>query len=220
MLFHKTIGAGGVGGGELVSQYLGYCGNNAASGGAVTVSGADLGTYDSSRLIVVAVTGSYGDDPNSVTVNGTTATMVAGPSSTGFNFGQIWAAAASGASGDIVVSGAPGQAFGFHWYAVYTGTPTPSAVVDNDSSTSSTDINVYSSGIVIGAISTRADSTISDVTMDAAGDVTTYGPIISNNGGRYGFTWIALPTETATPTTFNFSGITEGGNKAIASWGP
>lgn len=207
-------------GGALTSQYLGYCGDNAASSGAITVSGADLGTYDSSRLIIVAVAGSFGHDPTSVTVNGTSATMVAGPASTAANFGQIWAAAASGTSGDIVVSGAPGVSFGFHWYAIYTNTPTPSAVVDNDNSVSSTDINVYDSGITIGSISTRSDSLINDVTMDAAGDVTTYGPIISNSSTRYGFTWIALPTESASPTTFNFSGVTEGGNKAIASWEP
>lgn len=207
-------------GGALTPQYLGYCGDNAASSGAITVSGADLGTYDSSRLIIVAVAGSFGDDPNTVTVNGTNATMVAGPNSTTANFGQIWAAAASGTSGDIVVSGAPGNAFGFHWYAVYTETPTPSAVVDNNASQSSTDINVYSLGVVVGAISTRSDSTMNDVTMDAAGDVTTYGPIVSDSSSRYGFTWIALPSESASPTTFNFSGVSGGGNKAIASWEP
>ena len=220
MLWSKAAGAGGLGGGELVSQYLGYCGDNAASGGAVTVSGADLGTYDSSRLIVVAVAGSQGDDPNSVTVNGTTATMVAGPSSTTGNFGQIWAAAASGTSGDIVVSGAPGQAFGFHWYAIYTETPTVAYTVDNNTSSTSTDVFVYNGGVTIGAISLRNDSTMDDVTMDASGEVLTYGPIVSGGSSRFGFTWIALPTETATPTTFNFSGIAQGGDKAIASWEP
>lgn len=222
MLWSKAAGAGGTlgDGGVAVSQYLGYCGDNVASGGAITVSGADLGTASASRLIVVAVMGSRGDDPNTVTVGGETATMVAGPNVTSGNFGQIWAAAPTGASGDIVVSGSPGDNFGFHWYAIYTQTPTVAYTVDDDASIISVDAFVYNGGVTIGAISTRADSTIDDVTMDASGEVLTYGPIISGLGSRFGFTWIALPTETAMPTTFNFSGVGQGGNEAIASWAP
>lgn len=219
MLWSKVIGAGGASGGVAASTYLGYCGDNASSGSAITVTSADLGQDTANRLIVVAIAGSFGNDPQSVTVSGVSATRVAGVGTFG-NFGHVWVVSVSGATGDIVASNAGGNAFGFHWYAIYTDTPTPSATVDDDTSFSATDISVYAGGITIGAVSLRADSAMDDVTMDAAGAVTTYGPIISGGSTRFGYTWIALPTETAAPTTFNFSGISEGGNKAIASWEP
>ena len=215
MLKRGLIGAGRVGGNP--STYLGYCGDNVASGSAITVTSANLGQDATNRLIVVAIAGSFGDRPSVVTVGGVSATRVAGAFTTG-NFGDIWAVSVSGTSGDIVTSNAGGNAFGFHWYAIYTDTPTPSATVDNNASTTSTDISVYAGGVVIGAISLRSDSTMDDVTMDAAGTVLTYGPIVSSGSTRFGYTWIALPAETAAPTTFNFSGISDGGNKSIASW--
>lgn len=222
MLKRGLIGAGSTR--ETGSRYLGYCGDNAAvnSGSGtikhiITTTSAYLGQDLPNRLVVVAVAGSFGDRPTVVTVGGVSATMVAGggvPS----NFGQVWAVSVAGTIGDISVFGASGVAFGFHWYAIYTDTPTPSATVDNNGSTSTTDISVYSDGITIGAISLRADSTMDDVTMDANGAVLTYGPIVSDNSTRFGYTWIALPTETAEPTTFNFSGVSDGGSKSIASW--
>jgi hypothetical protein len=219
MLKRGLIGAGGTVK-RPESTYLGYCGDNAASGGAITVLSADLGEDAANRLIVVAVAGSFGDTPNSVTVGGVSATRVAGPGNTITNFGQVWAVSVSGGTGDIVATIPNGPILGFHWYAVYTDTPTPSATVNDNSSRTSTNIAVYSGGITIGAISLRSDSTMDDVSMTAAGAVTTYGPIVSGGSTRFGFTWIALPTETASPATFNFSGISEGGNKAIASWEP
>jgi len=215
MLWSKAIGAGGTLG--KGAAYLGYCGDNVASGSAITVTSADLGQDATNRLIVVAIAGSFGDRPSVVTVGGVSATRVAGTLST-TNFGDIWAVSVSGTSGDIIASNAGGNAFGFHWYAIYTDTPTPSATVDNDGSNTATDISVYAGGVVIGAISLRSDSTMDDVTMDANGTVLTYGPIVANGSTRFGYTWIALPTETATPTTFNFSGVSDAGNKSIASW--
>ena len=216
MLKRGLIGAGGVGG-VNPSTYLGYCGDNAASGNAITVVSAGLGQEAANRLIVVAIAGSFGNRPSVVTVGGVSATRVAGATST-TNFGDIWAVSVSGATGDIVASNAGGNAFGFHWYAIYTDTPTPSAKVDNNLSTSATDISVYAGGVTIGAVSLRSDSTMDDVTMDAAGTVITHGPIVCESSTRFGYTWIALPTETAEPTTFNFSGVSDGGNKSIASW--
>lgn len=228
MLFHSVLGAGGRGGrGAPVPTYLGYCGDNAVStsgSGNYTESNADLGTPDSSRVIVVAIAGSNGHEAESVTVAGVSATLVAGPSSSGLNFGQIWAASVpTGTSGDIVVTAGSGDvSYGFVWYAIYpSGGITPTATVDNDASKSSTDINSYGGGVIICSISARSDSTMDFPTW--SGTSTIESPlraVVSNSSTRRGFIFM-MPvdsSDTNTPGTFSFSGINDGGNKAIASW--
>ena len=231
MLWHSVQGAGGLvgGGGPIAPTYLGYCGDNAVStsgSGNYTESGATLGTPDSNRVIVVAIAGSNGHEAESITVAGVSATLVAGPSSSTANFGQIWAASVpTGAAGDIVVTAGSGDvSYGFVWYAIYpSGGITPTATVDNDTSRSSTNINSYGSGVIICSISTRSDSTMDFPTW--SGTSTIESPlraVVSNSSARYGFIFM-MPvgsSDTNTPGTFSFSGINDTGNKAIASWEP
>ena len=178
MLWHKTIGAGGIGGG--VSYTFSDSLFIAAPTSPYTFSSANLGTASADRHIVVGrVTRDSNKDASGITVGGVSASLVVRATGTDRGRAEIWIAAVpTGATGDIVItySSTPApndtvfvyELHGFSATAGYTNTGFITSGV-----TVSTTVNVSGANDLIIAIaggdsnSATDNISMSGVTMDA-----------------------------------------------------
>ena len=180
-----------------------------------TFSGVSLGDPSPNRIIIVSVQQSNDNTPPSFTIGGVTATQIITKLS-GNTRATIYAAAVpSGATGDIVGTGAS-MALRIGWYTMImpSGSTTPTNT--GSTSVSSGNISLFCTvptngvGVVIVADDATGGHTATNYTEDFDG--TDGGGFDSGTGG----TFTASTTLTCQNTTSNTD------NKALvyASWGP
>jgi len=206
MLWHKAIGAGGVGGGGPATLTFIGTSDYGASGTSHTYTSVDIGTATSDRIVIVVVhaTGNTsGTTVTGVTLGGTSMTSAIATTNS-FSTGSIhYLEVASGTSATIVASYSSLKARGT--IAVYTLTDWSSATpsyTDSSTGTSTTrsvNMDIPTGSVAVYGLTAQAStvtSSYSDATETYDGDVGGAGTTTAS--GAYLYDAGTAHTETVT----------------------